>query len=74
MLALQYTPDGRAPDIIPELAEFALDLAVAPAWGYGKLEGELGKLGYDISRSTIKAVLKRKWIPPAPLRGTHGSS
>lgn len=45
-----------------------------PKWGYGKLEGELGKLGYDIGRSTIRAVLKRWRVPPAPERGKHGGS
>ena len=41
--------------------------------GYRKLEGELGKLGYDIGRSTIRDVLKRRRVPPAPERGKHGS-
>src|SRR5919205_96642 len=45
-----------------------------PDLGYGKLEGELGKLGYDIGRSTIRRVLKRKHIPPAPERGKQGST
>jgi putative transposase len=45
-----------------------------PTWGYGKLEGELHKLGYDIGRSTIRDVLKRKGVPPTPERTTRGSS
>jgi len=45
-----------------------------PTWGYGKLEGELGKLGHDIGRSTIRDVLKRKCVPPAPDRSKQGSS
>ncbi len=45
-----------------------------PGWGYGKLEGELGKLGYDIGRSTIRDVLKRRRVPPAPERRRRGSS
>ncbi len=45
-----------------------------PTWGYGKLEGELGKLGFDIGRSTIRDVLKRKRVPPVPERGKHGSN
>ncbi len=62
----------------PINAEFeALILRLArenPTWGYGKLEGELGKLGYDIGRSTIRDVLKRKHVPPASERGKHASS
>ncbi len=45
-----------------------------PTWGYGKLEGELRKLGYAIGRSTIRDVLKRQHVPPAPQRSAGGSS
>ena len=68
------TPRGRPP-IGPDLQALILRLAKEnPTWGYGKLEGELSKLGYDIGRSTIRDVLKRKCVPPAPERGKHGSS
>jgi hypothetical protein len=67
-------PLGR-PRIPPEVEALLLRLAKEnPTWGYGKLEGELGKLGYDIGRSTIRDVLKRKRMPPAPERGKRGSS
>jgi putative transposase len=39
-----------------------------PDWGYGKLEGELSKLGYSLSEQTIAAILERHGIPPAPQR------
>ena len=39
-----------------------------PRWGYGKLQGELLKLGHRISRSTIKRVLRQHGLPPAPER------
>src|SRR5919199_592488 len=41
-----------------------------PAWGYGKLEGELRKLGHRVSQSTIKRVLRQHGLPAAPERGT----
>ncbi len=67
-------PRGRPP-ISPELEAWILRLAKEnPTWGYGKLEGELGKLGYAIGRSTIKDVLKRRRVPPAPERAKQGSS
>lgn len=70
----QQAPLGR-PRISPEVAALLLRLAKEnPTWGYGKLEGELGKLGYDIRRSTIRDVLKRQRVPPAPERGKHASS
>lgn len=70
----QKAPLGR-PRISPELEALLLRLAKEnPTWGYGKLEGELGKLGYAIGRSTIRDVLKRKHVPPAPERAKRGSS
>ena len=37
--------------------------------GYGKIEGELLKLGYVVGKTTIKEILRRHGIPPAPDRG-----
>ena len=39
------------------------------AWGYGKLQGELLKVGHRVSQATIKRVLRRHGLPPAPRRG-----
>ncbi len=65
---------GRPP-ICPDLEAVLLRLAKEnPRWGYGTLEGELGKLGYEIGRSTIRDVLKRTRVPPAPDRSKQGSS
>lgn len=43
------------------------------AHGYGKIEGELLKLGYRVGRSTIRDVLKRQHIPAAPVRARHST-
>jgi putative transposase len=65
---------GR-PSISPDLETLLLRLAKEnPTWGYGKLEGELRKLGYDIGRSTVRDVLKRQRVPPAPERAKRASS
>ncbi len=45
-----------------------------PPWGYGKLQGELLKLGYEIGRSTVRDILQRRHVPPAPERAKQGSS
>jgi len=43
-------------------------------WGYSKIEGELLKLGYIVSRSSVRNVLKRRHIPPATRRSRKGST
>jgi len=45
-----------------------------PGLGYEKLAGELCKLGFQVSKTTVSTVLERHGIPPAPERGRAGSS
>jgi hypothetical protein len=39
-----------------------------PRWGYGKIEGELLKLGIKVSQTTIRNILDQNGIVPAPVR------
>jgi transposase len=37
-------------------------------WGYAKIEGELIKLGYKVSITTVRNILGRNGLLPAPVR------
>ena len=40
-----------------------------PGWGYTRIRGALGNLGYEVGRTTIRRVLNEHGIEPAPERG-----
>ncbi len=56
----------RMPD---ELKELVLRLARENArWGYRRIQGELGKLGWRCSPGTVRLILQRAGLGPAPQR------
>jgi putative transposase len=60
---------GGRPPISQELSELIVQLAKENTrWGYGKIAGEWQKLGYEISESTVRNILKANDILPAPVR------
>jgi putative transposase len=59
---------GRPP-VSTEITALIARLATEnSSWGYKRIQGELLKLGYRVSASTIRRVLKALKIPPAPQR------
>lgn len=59
---------GR-PRIAKEIEDFVLRMARENrTWGYDRIQGALKHLGYAISDQTVRNILKRHRIPPAPER------
>ena len=64
----QHNKGGR-PKLGQEIQDLVVRLAKEnPRWGYGKIEGELLKLGIKVSQTTIRNILNRHGIVPAPVR------
>ncbi len=66
---------GR-PGVALELRDLVLQLAREnPTWGYRRIHGELGRLGYKgrIGASTVWAILHRAGVDPAAPKRSAGS-
>jgi transposase InsO family protein len=59
---------GRPP-LDAELRQLVLRLAREnPRWGYQRIAGELLKLGFSVSASTVRRLLAKAGVEPAPRR------
>lgn len=59
---------GR-PEIPPHVAKLVIRLARENrSWGYERIEGELKHLGHVVSHESIRKILKRHGLEPAPER------
>jgi transposase InsO family protein len=60
---------GR-PSLDPALVHLIVRMATDNArWGVIRIKGELQGLGYRVGATTIRTILRRAGIPPAPRRG-----
>jgi len=65
-------PSGQVgrPPLASEICELVLRLAREnPRWGHRRICGELGKLGFRVSPTSVRRLLARARMEPAPRRG-----
>jgi putative transposase len=68
LVARRWTNPGRVgrPSIGGEIRELVLRLARGnPRWGYQRIVGELGGLGFAVSATTVRKLLKDAGLEPA---------
>ena len=70
LVARRWTYPHRRPGRPPirsELRELVVRLAREnPSWGYQRIVGELRKLGVAVSASSVRNILCKAGLPPAP--------
>ena len=65
-----YPATGRQRGLEPAVVELVLRLARDNArWGYLRIVGECCKLGVSVSATSVRTILRRHRLGPAPRRG-----
>ena len=72
LVARRWTYPHRRPGRLPigcEMRELGVRLAREnPSWGYQRIVGELRKLGVAVSARSVRNILVKAGLPPAPRR------
>jgi putative transposase len=64
-------PPDRRPALDEDVRQLIIRLAREnPRWGYQRIKGELQHLGVSVSATTIRTMLRRHRLDPAPRRTT----
>jgi len=64
---------GR-PRVMQEIRKLVVRFALENRlWGYERIEGELGKLGHRVARTTVANILSENGLEPAPNRSKRTS-
>jgi transposase InsO family protein len=78
LVALKYTGKRRVNTDRQKRMEVIRELCVKFAeenqgWGYGRIQGSLANLGYNVSMTTVGNILRAKGIVPSPDRGKQSN-
>jgi hypothetical protein len=66
------TPRGRTP-VAAEVEQLAVQMAEEhPTWGDRHIQEALAHLGYHIDKLTVRNILRRRHLDPAPQRRQAG--
>jgi hypothetical protein len=61
--------------VAEEVERLAVQMAEEnPTWGYRRIQGALANLGHRIDKITVRNLLRRHHIDPAPKRRQAGMS
>ena len=67
-------PRGRPP-VAEEIEQRTVQMAEEnPTWGYRRIQGALANLGHQIDKLTVRHILRRHHMEPAPQRRKAGMS
>ena len=70
----QRRPLGR-PRVVDEVEQLVIRMAAENAtWGYRRIQGALANLGHPIDKTTVRNILRRHHLEPAPQRRKAGMS
>jgi len=72
LVARRWTYGGRCgrPSVGDEICRLVLRLAREnPRWGYQRIVGELNGLGFEVSATTVKKILREAGLGPSGSRG-----
>src|ERR687888_1203334 len=70
----QRRPLGR-PRVAEEIEQLVVRMAEEnPTWGYRRIQGALANLGHRIDKLTVRNILRRHHMAPAPQRRKAGMS
>jgi putative transposase len=63
------------PPVAKEIEQLTVQLANEnPTWGYRRIQGALANLGHQIDKLTVRNILRRHHMEPAPQRHKAGMS